>query len=296
VGRFWPTYYDRMLKLHTESGKGPTEPIKDRNLGTTAAEHVTVLEDFCAGQLASAIGVGRSEVGKRKVKLAPHKSKSFDVCWPKTGEPRILISVKSMQNAYRNLTNRIEEACGDSAVLRLYRSAAVFGFFFFVLDGNVPRGRAEQGQKVGQGKKGVAPYLDLVEEGGDFFDPADAARYRRPPRPPPQRPPKEPAKTKTRQDAISATEMVLLDLAAEAPAEKASFLYDAIAYVPTRIRNKGAGVHRRQWEYTFTQVNERLDHARFMDRIVGVARLRGFLPPHDSRTPRVRPTLSPDRP
>jgi hypothetical protein len=240
VERFWPTYYDMMLKLHTESRKGITEPIKDRNLGTTAAKHVTVLEDFWADQLASAIGVHRSEVGKRKVKLAPHKSKSFDVCWPKTGDPKVLISVKSMQNAYRNLTNRIEEACGDSAVLRLYRSNAVFGFFFFVLDGNVPRGKADQGKKIGQGRKGVAPYLDLVEEGGDFFDLAEVESYRKPPKPPPIRPPKKPPKTKTRQDAISVTEMVLMDLASETPAEKPSFLYDSIAYVPTRIKNTGS--------------------------------------------------------
>jgi len=33
----------------------------------------------------------------------PHRSKAFDVCWPLIGEPKILISIKSMQNAYPQL-------------------------------------------------------------------------------------------------------------------------------------------------------------------------------------------------
>lgn len=277
VGKFWPTYYDVMRTLHAKSGKRLTEPIKDRNLGTTAAKHVNVLEEFWRLQLARAIGIDPSEVGKRKVSLAAHKSKSFDVCWPLRGDPRILISVKSMQNAYRNLTNRIEEACGDSAVLRLYKSNAVFGFFFFVLDGNVPRGVAEQGRKLSEKGTGVAPFLDLVEEGGDFFDLTDLDKYRKALMPPPEMQSKR-SQTKTKQNAISVTEMVLLDLIAEEPMEKASFQYDAIAYMPTRIKNVATGLNGPIWQFTLTPVNQRLDFSRFLSRIVTVALLRGFLP------------------
>src|SRR6185295_993169 len=105
-----------------------------RNLGTTVSKHIAVFERFWRKQLALALGVPEADVGPRTVRFRDHRSKSFDVCWPLTGEPLILISVKSMQNAYRNFTNRIEEAFGDSAVLRLYNSPAAFGFFFFFLD------------------------------------------------------------------------------------------------------------------------------------------------------------------
>lgn len=143
---FWHTYYQSMLALHERQGRKRTEPLKDRNLGTTDCRHVAFLEEFWRYHLAAAIGVDSKEVGARTIKFRDHRTKSFDVCWPLTGEPKIVISCKSMQNAYRNFTNRIEEAFGDSAVLRLYRSNAVFGFFFFILDGNVPRGISEQGK------------------------------------------------------------------------------------------------------------------------------------------------------
>ena len=149
-------------------------PIKSRNLGTTDARHISIFEQFWRSQLATALGVKASEVGPRTVRFRPHRSKKFDVCWPLEGEPKILISIKSMQNAYRNFTNRIEEALGDSAVLRLYRVPAAFGFFFFMLDGNVPRGRAEKGawrrSPLGSDRvAGVVPFLEVIEEGGDFF-------------------------------------------------------------------------------------------------------------------------------
>jgi hypothetical protein len=164
---FWRTYYAAILRLHTASGRTLQDAIRDRNLGTTASKHIAVFEKYWRRQLAEALGVPESEVGARRVRFRPHRSKAFDVCWPLTGEPKILISIKSMQNAYRNLTNRIEEAIGDSAVLRLYNSNAVFGFFFFILNGRVASGQAEQGVSLRTtGVKGIAPYLDQIEEGG----------------------------------------------------------------------------------------------------------------------------------
>jgi hypothetical protein len=130
---FWQVYYAAMKRLHLEAGRTIHQAIQDRNLGTTASQHVSVFERFWRKQLAHALGVPEAEVGPRKIQFRPHRSKNFDVCWPLTGQPRILISIKSMQNAYRNLTNRVEEALGDSAVLRLYNSNAVFGFFFFIV-------------------------------------------------------------------------------------------------------------------------------------------------------------------
>jgi transcriptional regulator with XRE-family HTH domain len=173
-------YYTAMRNLHVGSGRTPQEPIRDRNLGTTVSNHIKIFERFWRKQLAAALGVPESDVGPRKVQFRKHRSKNFDVCWPPTGDPLILISVKSMQNAYRNLTNRVEEAFGDSAVLRLYKSNAVFGFFFFILNGKVAAGQAEQGISMRTtGAKGVAPYLEPIEEVGDFFDLSDVDRYRK---------------------------------------------------------------------------------------------------------------------
>lgn len=216
------------------------------------------------------------DVNRRTVAFRPHRSKSFDVCWPLTGEPKILISVKSMQNAYRNFTNRIEEAFGDSAVLRLYRSNAVFGFFFFMLDGNVARGAALQGKtrdgdaESGKGK-GIAPYLDLVEEGGDFFDLSDAQRYA-----------KEPIRrqvtaTRGRQDTIRKAEQSLIDLAATQPTNEGGIHYDAIAFTPVRCRNSSPTQASQDWEMTLSQVDPRLDYNGFLSKLLETARLRKLI-------------------
>src|SRR5262249_3682340 len=86
---FWKTYFNSMVVLHAYKDKGPTEPLKDRNLGTTDAAHVSAFEEFWKRQLAAAIGVPESEVGKRKIPFRPHRSKSFDVCWPLKGDAKI---------------------------------------------------------------------------------------------------------------------------------------------------------------------------------------------------------------
>lgn len=271
--QYWHLYYESMRELHSRQGRGATAAIKDRNLGTTDSKHVITFERFWQTQLSEALGVNANEVGKRTIRFRPHRSKSFDVCWPLTGEPKILISIKSMQNAYRNFTNRIEEAFGDSAVLRLYRSPAVFGFFFFMLDGRVARGVSEQG-KSGEGHavsgkgKGVPPHLDLIEEGGDFFSLDDAANYRK----------AVASKSRGRQDVIKLAEQSLLDLAADQPMKEGGIHYDSIAFVPTTIKRKEPEpMGAVDWESTFSPVNEQLDFRPFIARLINVAELRGFL-------------------
>jgi hypothetical protein len=152
--------------MHLAQGRDIAEPVRERNKVTTKSRHVAVFENFWRTQLASALGLNQSEVRSRRLRFKGYRTKSFDVCYPLSGDAKILISVKSMQNAYRNFTNRLEEAIGDSAVLRYYGSNAVFGFFVFMVDGNVPRGLAEDGVKP-EGK--VAPFLDLM--GGRFLRP-----------------------------------------------------------------------------------------------------------------------------
>jgi len=272
--KFWGVYYESMCELHARRGRDAVAPIKDRNLGTTDAKHINVFEEFWRVQLATALHVKAAEVGPRTIRFRDHRSKSFDVCWPMSGEPKILISIKSMQNAYRNLTNRVEEAFGDSAVLRLYRSThTVFGFFFFLLDGTVARGVAEPGRpglgdaQSGRGK-GVAPFLDLIEQGGDFFDLARVEEYRKPPS---QRAP-------ARQDVVAKAEQSLLDLVAPEPSRTSGIHYDAIAFAPTRIRRTKNGPKTKVgWTCEISTVDERLDFRFFISRLIAVAQLRGFL-------------------
>jgi hypothetical protein len=267
-GEFWTSYYSTMRDLHVSSGRTLQEPIRDRNLGTTVANHIKVFERFWRKQLAAALGIPEADLGPRKIQFRTHRSKNFDVCWPLKGDPLILISVKSMQNAYRNLTNRIEEAIGDSAVLRLYKSNAVFGFFFFILNGKVASGQAEQGISLRTaGAKGVAPYLELIEEGGDFFDLSDVDRYRK----------KSTGRKGKRQDTIHKAEQSLLDLIAAEPAEQGGIHYDAIAFTPARVKRVQKKGATDLWDIALSEVDERLDPRTFLSRLLTTARFRGFI-------------------
>lgn len=269
---FWSIYYAAILKNHTESGRSLQDPIRDRNLATTDSKHVSVFERFWRRQLARVLNVPESEVGPRSIQFRDHKKKAFDVCWPRTGQPRILISIKSMQNAFRNVTNRIEEAVGDSALLRMYKSDAVFGFFFFILNGSVAAGQAETGVSLREtGAKGVEPYLALIEEGGDFFDLSEAARYRKPA-------PVKQRKLRGRQNEILKAQLTLLDVLMSEPTQAPSFHYDAIAFAPTLIRRLPPdSTDSMGWEVKHSAVDERLNPKYFLSRLVTIARLRGFI-------------------
>lgn len=267
---FWKKYHTAMRDLHIASGRTLQEPIRDRNLGTTDSNHIKVFERFWRKQLATALAVPEADVGPRKIQFRKYRTKNFDVCWPLTGDPLILISVKSMQNAYRNLTNRIEEAIGDSAVLRLYKSNAVFGFFFFILNGKVAVGLGEQGISLRTtGAKGVAPYLEPIEEGGDFFDLSDVDRHRK----------KTSGRSRTtgRQDTFRKAELSLIDLAAEEPTKQGGIHYDAIALTPARVKRVQKGDDTHLWKIAMSEMDERLDPRTFLSRLLTTARLRGYI-------------------
>ncbi len=210
----------------------------------------------------------------RVIKFKPHRKKSFDVCYPLKGDPKILISVKSMQNAYRNLTNRVEEALGDSAVLRVYSSKAVFGFFFFILDGSVARGSAEQGNKLVENgkKKGLSPFLTLVEDGGDFFDLGDVAKFRRAAG-------VKPSKPSERQDTIENAALSLLDLVASDHKADPSIHYDAMGFAPM-VMNRVAGKDLKSadgWKPSLSPVAPLLDPNTMIARLVAAAKTRRLI-------------------
>lgn len=272
---FWNTYYSALRQAHIAAGKPLSQPVKDRNLQTTTAQHVVVFERFWGAELARALGVDPSLVGPRRVTFRSYRSKSFDVCYPRVGTPQILISIKSMQNAYRNITNRIEEALGDSTVLRVYESEAAFGFFYFVLDGKVARGQSEQGVRQGNS---IPPFLDPVEEGGDFLDLTNLDAYRRAAR-------TQGVRQTARQDEIARAELSLMDLVQAEPKRNAHVKYDAVAFLPTRIApilvQKDASAapvsEHIAWTCTFSQVNPLLGYGLFINRLVRTARLRGLI-------------------
>lgn len=270
--QFWTKYYDALKTSHTALGRPLDVPIKDRNLTTTASEHISVFEDYWRAELARQLGVPRDQVGARIIKFRDHRTKSFDVCYPLEGDPKILISVKSMQNAYRNITNRVEEALGDSAVLRVYRHQAVFGFFFFLLDGSVARGRAAQGKKVGAKDEsgrpvGISPFLTLVEDGGDFFSLDKIEQYRKPEG-------NRPGRESSRQDVVERTALSLLDLVAPKPTPQAGIHYDAMAFAPTTIRAADAGT---RWNVDLSPVDQRLEARTFVSKLIETAKLRRLI-------------------
>jgi hypothetical protein len=118
------------------------------------------------------------------------------------------------------------------------------------------------------GAKGVAPYLESIEEGGDFFDRSDIARYRK----------TSQGKGGKRQDTIRKAEQSLLDLAVTEPTDKGGIHYDAIAFSPTRIKRiKKRGADKDRWDISISEVDERLDPRTFLSRLLSTARLRGFI-------------------
>lgn len=83
------------------------------------------------------------------------KSKDVDVVVAKAGiGPVVAVSVKGTGNAFRNLTNRMEEAVGDSTNLHIMYPALVYGFLHFM--------RANQ-----DGLSDLAPNDIAVSQGGD---------------------------------------------------------------------------------------------------------------------------------
>lgn len=284
---FWHVYYNAIKRVHEQEHRALTEPVRDRNLSTTDSKHVVFFEGLCRRQLAKVLDVPESEVGKRTVKFKPYRSKSFDVCWPLTGEPKILISVKSMQNAYRNFTNRIEEAFGDSAVLRVYNKPACFGFFYFMVDGSVARGQSEMAPPPpridarGQQKKtkGAQINLALLEQGGDFFDLSDIDRYRSSGATAAADSTKKKGKQRksNRKDVVAAAQQTLLDLVSTKPSKIPTVHYDAMAFVPASIQRVSSNDKPTDWSISASEVDPHLSLETFFSKLRDTAQLRGFV-------------------
>lgn len=73
------------------------------------------------------------EGAKEMTILGGLKSKALDVVVARSGAgPMVGISVKGTGNAFRNLTNRMEEAVGDATNLHIMYPGLVYGFLHFM--------------------------------------------------------------------------------------------------------------------------------------------------------------------
>ncbi len=126
--------------------------------GTQAQRHIRPLHQYLTVRLVLEGGFDPGEItphppirveskGPRKLlRFAPDaedtreqtllgglKSKAVDVVVTKEGiGPVLAISVKGTGNAFRNLTNRMEEAIGDSTNLHIMYPGLVYGFLHFL--------------------------------------------------------------------------------------------------------------------------------------------------------------------
>src|SRR5436189_4270653 len=77
--------------------------------------------------------IPEAEDAAEQTLLGGLKSKAVDVVVMKEGiGPVLAISVKGTGNAFRNLTNRMEEAIGDSTNLHIMYPGLVYGFLHFL--------------------------------------------------------------------------------------------------------------------------------------------------------------------
>lgn len=253
----WSAMYVKLIKRHVDMGWPLTALIPDRSVVTRSGIQAAAYEEALATMLAFALRVPRWEVGKRTITLGTN-TKSFDVCWPMVGDPKILISVKTMHSSKKNLTNRREEANGDADALKAAYPNAVFGYFFAFLDSAVARGEVKRTPCpiITLNNTKLLRYDARLEEGGDcplHFGP------RLLPKP------------------LPSGVLPLPDLQ-ESMLTLKKRKYDALAFFPYQVTNFGTTL-KPVWRYRLTEVADGLRFADFIPEIMGIAQERGLLPP-----------------
>jgi len=119
-GHIRPIHRYLSLRLVLEGGFLPGEITPRPPLRVECATQGRLLLDFEAAE----------ETTNERTVLGGLKTKDIDVVVtkPQTG-PVVAISVKGTTGAFRNLTNRMEEAIGDSTNLHIMYPGLVYGFF-----------------------------------------------------------------------------------------------------------------------------------------------------------------------
>lgn len=151
-----PLHQHFAMRLVLEGGFMPDEvtPHPPLRIETTRGEDVLVFDPSVENEAEQTI-------------LGGLKTKSVDVVVNKPNiGPVIGISVKGTLNAFRNLTNRMEEAAGDATNLHLMYPGLVYGFFH-VLKANRAGARGMSVNDVAIGAEGsvvpsIARYHDVL--------------------------------------------------------------------------------------------------------------------------------------
>ena len=134
-----------------------------------------------AGQLALVHDAEAGGTGERTI-LGGLKTKAVDVVVTKDGiGPVVAISLKGTLNAFRNLTNRMEEAVGDCTNLHIAYPALVYGFLQ-VLRANRERPGVHPNDVAvcanGQVAEAIRRYHDVLARLADRADVrADSTKY-----------------------------------------------------------------------------------------------------------------------
>lgn len=167
-------------------------PFVDADIATQGSKHIKPLHRYIALRLVLEGGFAPEEITPRpplvmsgsgrerklvfnaKVQqksestvIGGLKSKKIDVVVSKPGVgPVLAISVKGTKKAFRNLTNRMEEAIGDSTNLHIMYPGLVYGFFHILqanqagTPGILPPDTSVDAE--GQAVKSVRRYHDVL--------------------------------------------------------------------------------------------------------------------------------------
>ena len=162
--------------------------------GTESAEHIKPLHWYVACRLVLEGGFYPDEITPRPpFKVAPRgkskllaydpssakggertvlgglKTKSVDVVVTKNGMgPVIAVSLKGALGAFRNLTNRMEEAVGDCTNLHITYPALVYGFMVVLRANRIVGTPAASGNTTQKGRETQPAHADtaVIEEMG----------------------------------------------------------------------------------------------------------------------------------
>lgn len=150
-----PLHWYVACRLVIEGGFRPDEirprpPFEIKKIGKRWLLHYS---ELCGG-------------GEERTVLGGLKTKNVDVVVAKDGiGPVLAISMKGTMNAFRNLTNRMEEAVGDCTNLHIAYPALVYGFLHVLKANHEAQGVPSNDVAVSKGgvvSDGIKRYHDIM--------------------------------------------------------------------------------------------------------------------------------------
>lgn len=171
-GHIKPLHRHLAIRLVIEGGFSPDEVAPRPPLAVKAV-----------GRRKLLVFVPNRNGNSEQTVLGGLKSKAIDVVVAKPGVgPVIAISVKGTTGAFRNLTNRMEEAIGDSANIHIMYPGLVYSFLHILRGNDVRRAEFKPSDVALKSDGTIAPsirrYHDvLLGLAGRLFVRDDVSRY-----------------------------------------------------------------------------------------------------------------------